>query len=199
MLHQTDLRAEWKSVVSHVLSDWLDIILAWLACRAGRWVAWLFPWAVGGAVAAEEAPAYNDETSSSPSNIQSTAEFIPGNDSHVTIRLVGTFRKRQERVGLFFTMPSNFTVTISLWAICHCVLMLYTIIILRQILHFLQWCWYFYISKGLVHVPALKISKYSVIIILLNNELKRRHLLTSWSSVWQSWPVWGARAKTNGC
>lgn len=87
----------------------LDVILAWLACRAGRWVAWLFPWAVGGAVAAEEAPAYNDETSSSPSNIQSTAEFIPGNDSHVTLRLVRTFRKDRKGLGFFsqFTSISN--------------------------------------------------------------------------------------------
>ena len=58
----------------------LDIVLARLACRAGRWVAWRIPWALTGAVAAEEAPSYNHEEGRCPSNKQGTSKFIP---SHI--------------------------------------------------------------------------------------------------------------------
>lgn len=68
----------------------LDKVLVWLAGRAGRWVPWRFPWALAGAVAAEEASSYNDESGSSPSDKQGTPEFIPVNKSHITLILMWT-------------------------------------------------------------------------------------------------------------
>ncbi len=89
--HQTNLNDMWKAIpCKDSVLPWaeagvivLDVVPARLACRAGRRVAWRFPWALVGAVAAEEAPSYNDETGSSPSNIQGTPEFIPVNNSQI--------------------------------------------------------------------------------------------------------------------
>lgn len=68
----------------------LDVVPARLAGRVGRWVARRFPWVFGGAAAAEEAPSYNGETCSAPSNKQSTSKFIPVNDTHITLIILWT-------------------------------------------------------------------------------------------------------------
>lgn len=70
-----------------------DKVLARRTCRARRWVAGRFPGALAGAVAAEEASSYDDETGRSPSDKQRASEFISVDYSGVTLILVLAFGK----------------------------------------------------------------------------------------------------------
>ena len=91
--HYTKLNHTWQTVARHSCCKGakdgvkvrLDVVLVRLACRTGWWVAWRFSWAPAGAVTAEEPPSYNDETGSSPSNIQGASKFKPVNDAHITL------------------------------------------------------------------------------------------------------------------
>lgn len=73
-------RVPCEDTLTHVL---LDVVSAWLARRVGLWVAWVFLWALVGAVAAEEASPDDDQAGGSPPDIQSASKLIPVSDEEM--------------------------------------------------------------------------------------------------------------------